>query len=115
MLAPSNLRMLSCMTVVILPYCPCHTAQQARIKAAGDAPESAARCFYSYEKGRHIAGPAHGEWRLVDHLIYGYFSTCFEWYIAIARSARGSVFITNTTVERAFNGLDDIVLHVVGA
>ena len=76
---------------------------------------SAAACCRLYEKGRHNAGLAHGEWRLFSNLCNGYFIARLERNITIPRAARGGVFVSNTAIERPFNGFDDIILYVIRA
>lgn len=73
---------------------------------------SAAACCRSTKKGRHIAGPVSGEWGLVSDFCDDYFTTTLEWNIAIARAARGKVFISYTAIERAFNGLYNGVFNI---
>ena len=60
----SDLRLLSCTAWgnrVVLP--PPYSSMGAivRIKTGRGAQRSAAACCYSYEKGRHNAGPGHGD------------------------------------------------------
>ena len=64
MLQPSDLRQLSCIAwgnITLLPMLYGSTGAIVRIKTAGGAFSSAARCCYSTKKGRHNAGPVHGD------------------------------------------------------
>ena len=73
---PSYSRLLSCTAWgnrVVLPTLYSPTGAIVRIKTGRGAPLSAAACFYSYEKGRHNAGPVPEVVRLVGNLLNGYF------------------------------------------
>ena len=118
MLLLLDLRLLSCTAWgnrVVLPHAISSTGAIVRIKTAGGAHESAARCFYSYEKGRHCAGPVHGGLGLVGDLRYGHLRSRLGGHVAIARAPRCGVLIAHAPIEGAFDCFYYVVLNIAGA